>query len=249
MGARLFSALTRGMVSQLQPAMLALLLVPFLVAVLGWGLVAWWVWDPLNAWLSASLFGGSGLMSWLSQWSGSLGGVLTTLVALLLVVPMMFASAVVLIAVFATPMVIRHLSQGLYRDLARQGSWSVGASLWNALSSLVLFLVGYLASLPLWLIPPLALVVPWLWWSWLTARMMRFDSLVEHASPQERNELIRRYRGEYLLLGLAVTALNYIPPLFLITPVLSALVFGHFSLSRLAELRSRPLPAPIGAGR
>ena len=71
----------------------------------------------------------------------------------------------------------------------------------------------------------------------LTARLMRFDSLVEHADKSERERLIGSDRRAYLLLGLAVAALNYIPPLFLVAPVLSALVFAHYSLSRLRELR------------
>ena len=44
-----------------------------------------------------------------------------------------------------------------------------------------------------------------------------------------------------------VTALNYVPPLFLITPVLSALAFAHYSLALLRDERGRPaspLPEP-----
>jgi hypothetical protein len=97
--------------------------------------------------------------------------------------------------------------------------------------------------MPLWLIPPLALIVPWLWWGWLTASLMRFDSLVEHADRNERERLIRSDRRAYLLLGLSVALLNYIPPLFLVAPVLSALVFAHYSLSRLRQRRRLELPA------
>ena len=43
--------------------------------------------------------------------------------------------------------------------------------------------------------------------------------------------------GIYLLLGMVVSALNYVPPLFLITPVLSALAYGHYSLGLLHERR------------
>src|SRR5690606_32177308 len=117
----------------------------------------------------------------------------------------------------------------------------------NAVSTSLLFAAGYLASLPLWLIPPLALIVPWLWWSWLTARVMRFDSLVEHATPVERRETIAARRREYFLLALLVTALNYIPPLFLVTPVLSALAFSHYSLAVLREQRPAQQIATAGA--
>jgi hypothetical protein len=105
-------------------------------------------------------------------------------------------------------------------------------------SSTVLFVLGYLVTLPLWLIPPLALVVPWLWWSWLTARVMRFDSLVEHATAAERSASISGRRRDYFLLALLVTLLNYVPPLFLVTPVLSALAFAHYSLALLRRQRA-----------
>jgi len=85
--------------------------------------------------------------------------------------------------------------------------------------------------------------VPWLWWSWLTARVMRFDSLVEHADARERKAAIASRRAEYFVLALLVTALNYVPPLFLITPVLSALAFSHYSLALLREQRTAPLAA------
>src|SRR5690606_34523622 len=117
----------------------------------------------------------------------------------------------------------------------------------NAIIALLVFAIGYLVSLPLWLIPPLALIVPWLWWSWLTARVMRLDSLVEYAGADERRLLVKENRREYLLLGMVVSALNYVPPLFLVTPVLSALAYGHYSL---ALLRDQRLQSPsIGDAR
>ena len=145
------------------------------------------------------------------------------------------------------PMVLRHLGGSTYPDVARHGSMALGANLWNVTRSIGVFTVGYLLTMPLWLIPPLALVVPWLWWGWLTANLMRFDSLVEHAAPGERDQLIHADRRAYLLLGLAVALLNVIPPLFLVAPVLSALVFAHYSLSRLRQRRRLAAPASVEA--
>ena len=157
--------------------------------------------------------------------------------------PIAIATALALIAVLAMPVVVRHLGNGAYADVERRGSLALAANLWNVFRSLAVFVIGYLLTVPLWLIPPFALVVPWLWWGWLTARLMRFDSLVEHASSREQEALVRSDRRSYLALGLAVALLNYIPPLFLVAPVLSALVFAHYSLSRLRE--QRKLGAPM----
>jgi hypothetical protein len=246
---RVLAAFGRAVVSQLHPKMLALLVVPFVLAIVFWVLTAWLVWTPLTGWLQGWMFDG-GFMARVDGWAASYGltGLrdwIPALVALLFVVPVMFATAVVLIAVFAMPAVVRHLGGGAYRDVERLGSMAVAASVWNAASSSLLFVAAYLVSLPLWLIPPLALVVPWLCWSWLTARVMRFDSLVEHASPAERRAAISTRRGEYFVLALLVTALNYVPPLFLVTPVLSALAFCHYSLAVLREQRAARPPAAL----
>ncbi|MEZ5727638.1 MAG: EI24 domain-containing protein [Burkholderiaceae bacterium] len=240
---KVIGAISRAFTSLFHPRMLALLALPFAVALAAWILVAWFAWTPITNWLETGIFDSNGAMSWVYEKASSIGigwirDLLSSLVALLLIVPLIFGTAMALIAVLATPVVTRHLGGGEYRDVDRRGSWSVAASIWNALSSLGLFLVGYLVTLPLWLIPPLAFVVPWLWWSWLTARMMRFDSLVEHASVEERRRLISSDSRAYLAVGLLTTVLNYIPPLFLVTPVLSALAFVHYSLARLREQRA-----------
>jgi len=245
---RIVAAIGRGAASQLRPQMLALLVLPFVVAIAFWILSAWFLWEPVTGWFQALLFQGEGWMargyravapyglSGLSAW-------IPNLFAFLLLVPIAIATALALIAVLAMPVVVRHLGAGPYADVERRGSLALAANAWNVFRSLAVFLVGYLLTMPLWLIPPLALVVPWLWWGWLTARLMRFDSLVEHAATSEREALIRSDRRSYLLLGLAVALLNYLPPLFLVAPVLSALVFAHYSLSRLREQRTLGAPA------
>ncbi|HEY5633457.1 MAG TPA: EI24 domain-containing protein [Burkholderiaceae bacterium] len=240
---RVVAAFFRALASQLHPKMLALLIVPFAVALVFWIVVAVLVWDPLIEFLQAMFFDGGGAIAWVYEKLAQLGvegleGVATVSVALLLLVPAMFVTALVLIAVLSMPLVNRHLGAGAYRNVVRHGSWSVPASLWNAAAGTLVFALGYILTLPLWLIPPLGFVVPWLWWGWFTARVMRFDSLVEHAAPEERRDLIRRHRGQYMALGLMVTVLNYVPPLFLVTPVLSALAFAHFSLALLRDERA-----------
>ncbi len=247
---RVLSAFLRALASQMHPKMLGLLVLPFAMALVFWILVVWWVWDPLNDWLRDALFGAArnGLVAgWIDATGVSgWGAWLSALVALLLLAPLMFVAALIAVSVVAMPIVNRHLSVSTYRDLGRKGGWSVAQSLWVGVSGFVVFALGYALTMPLWLIPLLGLLVPWLWWSWLTARIMRFDSLVEHADESERDAIIGRHRREYLALALLVTSLNYVPPLFLVTPVLSALAFGHFSLTALRQHRAqRQGPDPL----
>ncbi|NLD68125.1 MAG: EI24 domain-containing protein [Limnobacter sp.] len=247
---RVMKAFGRAVLSQLHPKMLALLLLPFVVSILFWIATAWLVWTPLTDWLGVALFDG-----WFGRaytWAEGigLGGIrdwIPALIALLLVVPAAWVTATILVAVFAMPLVMRFLIARNYPGIAALGTMSPVPGVLNAIVALLVFAIGYLVSLPLWLIPPLALIVPWLWWSWLTARVMRLDSLVEYAGADERRLLVKENRREYLLLGMVVSALNYVPPLFLVTPVLSALAYGHYSL---ALLRDRRLQSPsIGDAR
>jgi Etoposide-induced protein 2.4 (EI24) len=232
--------------SQFHPKMLSLLFLPWLVALLLWALIGFFAWTPITQLFSTLLFGGDSggwVYSTLAKWgfTGAKDFVANSL-TLMLLVPLAFASAMVFVAVFAMPAVIRYLSAVTYRDVARQGDLALAGSMWNALRALLIFIPGYILTIPLWFVPIAGLLVPWLWWAWLNARVMRFDSLAEHATPAERTKIVNAQSKQYGLIALVIGALNYIPPLFLLTPVLSALAFAHFSLSTLRSERSVTLP-------
>lgn len=235
-------ALSRAIISQLHPRMLLLLLLPLMLTIAGWVLAATLLWEPLNQWLRDNLFGPQPLPL-LVPWIDAVGlrqagALLTVVIALLLLAPLLLLISMLLVSVLATPWVLAHLQRRRYPALAIRGGWTFLQGLGVALSALLLFALGYLLTVPLWLIPIAGLLVPWFWWGWLTARVLRFDTLATHADAEERALLIRRHSGHYLLLGLLLSALNAVPPLFLITPVLSILAFGHFSLGALEALRA-----------
>jgi len=238
----------RALRSQLHPRMIGLLVLPFVSTMIFWIIAAIWLFDPVHDWVRGLIVGPDRL-PWLAGWTGFIGvqragALATALIAVLLLAPLMFVIAMVLVSIVATPIVTRHLARGPYVDVAILGRWSVFGGVGTALMALTVFAFGYLLTLPLWLVPFAAVIVPWLWWSWLTARILRVDSLAEHASAAEREALIARHRRGYFALAMLVTLLNYLPPFFLVTPVLSALAFGHFSLAALRMLREERAPSP-----
>lgn len=129
---------------------------------------------------------------------------------------------------------------------------SLGATL-VALAALVL-------SIPLWFVPPLVLVLPPLIWGWLTYKVMTYDVLADHATKEERREIVRRHRNAMLGMGVLAGYLGAVPSLlwasgvlFLaLAPVLvpvaiwlytmvfafSALWFSHYALHALQALRA-----------
>ena len=142
------------------------------------------------------------------------------------------------------------------------GATTVGVSVrnWRFVS------VALVVSVPLWLVPPLVLILPPLIWGWLTYRVMTFDALAEHASKEERQEIFRRHRSSLLGIGILTGYLGAAPSIvwasgllfaaafFVLVPLaiwiytlvfaFSALWFAHYCLDALGQLRLQRAEAP-----
>jgi uncharacterized protein involved in cysteine biosynthesis len=128
-----------------------------------------------------------------------------------------------------------------YPDVARYGSAAAAfwGSLWNTLAAGAIFVLGWLATLPLLLVPGGLLVLPLLWSAWLNQRTFRYDVLAEHATAEERSRLIDRARGRFRVAGFASALVAHVPVVNLLAPAFGALLFTHLGLSALRQLRAR----------
>ncbi len=235
-------AFRRALISQLHPRMLAAILLPFFIAFLGAVLLLWFFWDPLTAWLNGEA-SSWGVLNTIDGWLVAAGLFslklwLVPVMAAGILLPMAGILGLVIAAIFVMPLVLRHLEHREYQGVGRQGKNTLVLGTWNAAWVGLLFCIGWLLTMPLWLIPPLALVLPVFWWAFAFARMLRVDALIEHASVAERRLLWRRYNRHFWLMGGCLALLNLIPPAWLFIPVFSALVFAHFCLDALRRLRA-----------
>jgi hypothetical protein len=127
-----------------------------------------------------------------------------------------------------------------------------------------LALLALAVSIPLWLLPPLVLVLPPLIWGWLTYRVMAFDALAEHASAQERREILKTHRLSLLGMGVFCGFLGAAPSLiwasgalfaaafvilvplaiwiYMLVFAFSSLWFAHYGLAALQALRAANSP-------
>lgn len=206
------------------PALVALLLMVVFSAVALDRLVTQLAEQPPATWLTA----------WGAEW---LAGALATLGAWLLMLSASYLVAMLLTAIVVLPLLLNHLAATDYPELARLGRDSVLAGAWNSVAAALLFLVGWLLTLPLWLIPGMALVLPLFWMAWLNRRTFAFDALAVHATDDEWRGLRRQHGGALLLLGLIMALLAYIPFMGLLAPSLAALAYLHFCLESLRRLR------------
>jgi hypothetical protein len=234
-------AFKRALVSQCHPAMLFAVLMPFLIALIGAIVLLWFFWMPLTDWLRME-FARWETIDRVDTWLAAVGLFslkiyLTPVIAAAILLPVSGILGLTIAAVFVMPMVLRHLSSHDYTGLTRQGRHATAVSVWNALWVTLAFAVGWLLTLPLWLVPPMAVLLHIFWWAFAFSRMMRVDAIVEHASPAERRLLLKRHNMPFWMIGFICALLNLLPPAWVVLPVFSGLVYAHYGLDALVRLR------------
>ena len=247
----------------MHPRVILLSIIPLVLMV---GLTAglgYFFWDPaldqVRSLLESSALVNSA-WAWLERaGAGQLKSVLAPLIVILVATPVIVIGALLVVALLMTPVMVRLVAERRFPALeALHGASFLGSLGWS-LGSTALALLAMLVSVPLWLVPPLVLILPPLIWGWLTYRVMSFDALAEHASVEERHTLVRRHRMPLVGMGLLVGYLGAAPSLIwsigvmtivmapLLVPVsiwlytlifaFSSLWFAHYCLAALRDLR------------
>ncbi|GAB1387229.1 EI24 domain-containing protein [Melaminivora sp.] len=259
----LMDSFWRAVVYCLLPRVILLSLLPLLLITLLTGLGAWLLWAPAVAWVQAILEGThwlASLWAWLGQWGvAGPSGLLAPLLVVLVVLPLIVLASVLAVSLLATPALVRVVAEKRFSGLQRKPGASLPVSLAWALGSTLAALAAMLVSMPLWLIPPLVLILPPLIWGWLNYRIMAFDALSEHANKDERQEIFQRHRWQLLVMGVLCGFLGAAPGVVWISGVVfaaafliliplaiwiytlvfvfSSLWFAHFCLAALGQLR------------
>ena len=202
------------------------------------------------------------LLGWLDGIGlGGLKLVLAPLLVVFVVTPMIVVVSLLVVATLMVPAMLRLVAERRFPSLERRNGGSFAGSLFGGLWATLVALLALLVSIPLWLVPPLVLVVPPLIWGWLTYKVMSYDVLAEHASKEERRELIRLHRGPLLGIGVMTGYLGAAPSLvwasgvivIALAPVLvpvaiwiytlvfafAALWYAHYALAALQTLRAQ----------
>ena len=260
---RLIDSFWRAAIYCLHPRVIALSVLPLIImALVSLGL-GYLFWESASAAVRSSLEGFAMLdllLRWLEAVGlGDLRGVLAPVLLLLLAIPVIVIVSLLFVAVFMTPSMVALVAERRFPGLERKKGGSMLASLFWSLGSTLLAAVALVLSLPLWLVPPLVLILPPLIWGWLTYRVMSYDALADHASGKERGQIIKEHRGALLGIGIVSGYLGAAPSViwasgavfFALAPVLvplaiwiytlifafSSLWFAHYTLDALDQLR------------
>jgi hypothetical protein len=256
----------------LRPRVIALSFLPLVVMVaLALGL-GYYYWEPALDWVREMLEASSmvnTVWDWLqSVGAGSIKMVLAPLVVIFAVTPVIVVLSLLLVAVLMTPALTSLVAERRFPQLERKHGGSLARSLIWSFGSTLLAVLALIVSIPLWLVPPLVLVLPPLIWGWLTYRVMAFDALAEHASAEERQLIFKLHRNWLLGIGVICGFLGAAPSLLwasgalfaaafvILVPLaiwiytlvfaFSSLWFAHYCLAALQTLRANtPSTGPI----
>lgn len=227
--------------------------------------LGWYWWEPSVAGVRSVLAEGD-LLAALFEWLEAIGApdmrpVLAPMILVALGLPAVVLGTLLLVVWLMSPamaqMVVRRRFPDLQCDPGAAGRW--GALGWSLLCALFA-LVALALSMPLWLLPPLVVVLPALIWGWLCYRVLAFDALARHAGSAERRFILHQYRWPLRAAGLCCGVLGALPSLlwatgtaalvlapwlmliavWLYTIVFSfaSLWFAHYTLAALHRLRS-----------
>ena len=232
---RSFASLRRGRIwlYVLAPALFSLVL---WVALAVWGLgllVEWLLGNPpmtiLIGWGVAWL---ATVLAYTGAWMAIFAGA--------------YLTTSLLAAIVIMPLMLKQLAETDYQDVAPMGKDSFTAAAVNSIFASILFIVGWLLTLPLWIIPGLSLILPLLLMAWLNRRTFAYDALSMHATEVEWQTLRGQHKGSMFMLGLTMALLAHIPIIGLLVPALAALSFVHYGLETLRRSRGGAIVTIVG---
>ena len=259
-----FDSFWRAAADCLRPRVIVLSMLPLVLMVALFLTLGYFYWDAALDGVRGMLESSS-LLATLFEWLQGIGAeglktVLAPLIVVFAITPLIVVLSLLVVAIMMTPSLVSMVAERRFTLLERKRGGSLLASLLWSLGSTLLAIIALLVSVPLWLIPPLILVLPPLIWGWLTYRVMSFDALAEHASKAERVELLRRHRSSLLAIGVITGYMGAAPSLLwasgalfvvafvILVPIaiwiytlvfaFSSLWFAHYSLSALQALRA-----------
>jgi hypothetical protein len=213
----------------LRPQVIVLSLLPLAIMVVLSAGVGYFFWQPAVQWVGQMLESSSFLRSvwgWLQAiGAGDVKSVMAPLILVVALTPLIVLGSLLLVAAFMGPALANIVARRRFANLERKHGGSTALSIAWSVGSTLLALVALVISLPLWLVPPLILVLPPLIWGWLTYRVMAFDALSQHASSDERREIFRRHRASLLGIGVLTGYLGAAPSIVWASGALFAAAF------------------------
>lgn len=236
--------LSQTFASLFYPQVLLFLFLPFLISIIIVGLLLVLTWGFWTGLLSEGLmFANPFWQTFLSSLPFILVHLFQALAPLLpiLFFIALFALAFPLIVVLnlgitsflASTYLVHFIAAKDFPELQKkgQGRWALG--LWKTIRSSLFYLIFWVLTFPLWLIPLVQLILPIVLTAWLNRQICSFDALTDFADDNELKTLLQKTASQGYVLGLITAGFNYIPFALFFSPVLTMVAYIYLELENL----------------
>lgn len=226
--------------SLLDPSVLLILFLPWILASLFWFLVLFFVW---GAWTSFLV--DTQAFTWLMGTIGdnlfldSLKVGVVILATLLIFGPLWYLTYLLIISIFLFPLLLPRIQRKSYPNLTQKKGGSTLGSLKTTLVASFIFVAGYMLTLPLWLFTPLAPAINILLTAYLNKKVFTYDVLQDYTTEQERLVMEQKNSNELWLTGILTALLTWVPVVNFLAPALTALVFIHVLLQKVSNHQNK----------
>lgn len=223
----------RAFLMQFNIKMMLLSLLPSLFALGLWAVVLYFSLQPLIDFLQQNFVNSSGyqLVGNILTFLGllALKAFIVPLIAMWLLLPMMLFTALIFVACIAMPVINRTISRKYFPALEKKHGAGWWRSLGFTLLSLLAFLFFWVLSLPLSLFLHMGVIIQPLLIGWFTYRVMAYDALAAHASPEERKIIMQQHRWQLWTVGIITGLLSSLPGIIWLGGVLWIVVLPLFA--------------------
>jgi hypothetical protein len=213
----LLDAFWRACAYCFHPRVIFLSLLPLAIIGVSAGVLGYFFWEDALVAVRAQLESWAlveAALGWME--AVGLGGfrtVIAPLIVLALALPTLVMLSLLLVALLMTPAIVNLVANRRFPALERRHGEPLWSSVLFSVGTTLLAMVALLASMPLWLVPPLVMVLPPVIWGWLTYRVMSFDAMADHATREERRAVMREHRWPLLGIGIVTGYLGAAPSL------------------------------------
>ena len=257
------TAYRRALSSQFSFRILRLSFVPLLLSLLTGFTILYFAANPLMD-LIQTIFARYELNDYIG--AGALKMIMVPLILMVLLLPLTLVIVTLIMNVAAMPAIVKHVGARQYPNLAqKKGGTLIGGLALNVVTMLK-FVPIWLVTLPLYIFPPLAIMVQVILFGRLNARVMAYDALADHASAEEFAAIVKLHARHLTTIGVISGACGAIPGmvwlggaitllfpvlaplsiwLFIMVFIFTALWFQYYCMQALEELRA----AQRGSGK
>jgi len=223
----IFNYIIKAFKSLFNLRILMLSLIPLVISAIFWGVLFWIFSDKIDAGLSY-------ILDFTPFNNETLRNIITFIGGGFIYYELLVLSSVLIVGIIADK-IVDIINDNEY-NLSKEGFGNIVGSIWISLKYNILFIFLFILFLPTLFVPILNIIVHLFLWAILIKTPFLYDSISSIATKDEYQKL-KQNKIDLWSISLLSASLFFIPILGILVYILQLLIFIHYNLSQLKEIR------------